>query len=131
TRVYTVDDQGRISVPLVGSVLARGHTTLTLERVIKGGLDNKYVKDAQVSIEVAVYRPFFILGEVRTPGQFPYVYGMTVEKAVATAGGYGPRASMRSIQVTRTINGSREVLDVTPMDYIYPGDSIMVEERFF
>ncbi|MGI9406422.1 MAG: polysaccharide biosynthesis/export family protein [Hyphomicrobiaceae bacterium] len=131
SRVYSVSDQGLISVPLIGSVLARGRTTRALEGVIKGGLEWKYVKDAQVSIEVAVYRPFFILGEVRAPGQFPYVYGMTVEMAVAVAGGYSPRADKRDIQVTRMIDGERQAISVAPTDYIYPGDSIAVDERFF
>lgn len=131
TRVYSVNDQGYVSVPLVGSVLARGLSTRALQGVIKRGLEKKYVKDAQVSIEVAVYRPFFIHGEVRTPGQFPYAYGMTVDKAVATAGGYSPRASKRGITVTRSIDGVRDVIDVAPSDYIFPGDTVMVDERFF
>jgi len=131
TRVYNVDGQGRISVPLVGSVLARGRTTRALEGVIKGGLERKFVKDAQVSIEVAVHRPFYIHGEVRTPGQFPYVYGMTVEAAIATAGGYSPRASERGIKVARTVDGSRDVIVVAPSDYVRPGDIIKVDERFF
>jgi len=131
SRVYNVDGQGRISVPLIGSVLARGRTTRRLEGIIKGGLERKFVKDAQVSIEVAVYRPFFIHGEVRTPGQFPYAYGMTVEAAIATAGGFSPRARKSGIQVVRTVDGTRDVIVASPSDYVRPGDVITVDERFF
>ncbi len=131
SRVYNVDGQGRISVPLVGSILARGRTTRTLEGIIKSGLERKYVKDAKVSIEVAVYRPFFIHGEVRTPGQFPYVYGMTVEAAIATAGGFSPRAKKYGIKIVRSVDGSRDMIITDPSAYVRPGDVIMVDERFF
>lgn len=131
SRVYNVDGQGRISMPLIGSVLARGHTTRKLESAIKYGLQRKFVKDAKVSIEVAVYRPFYIHGEVRTPGQFPYVYGMTVEAAIATAGGFSPRARKNGIRIVRTVDGSREVVVSDPSAYVRPGDIITVDERFF
>lgn len=131
SRVYNVDSQGRISVPLIGSVLARGRTTRTLEGIIKRGLERKFVKDAKVSIEIAVYRPFFIHGEVRTPGQFPYVYGMTVEAAVATAGGFSPRAKKTGIKIVRTVDGSRDMIITDPSAFVRPGDIISVDERFF
>ena len=131
SRVYNVDGQGRVSVPLVGSVLARGRTTRRLEGIIRSGLSVKYVKDPKVSIEVAVYRPFFIHGEVRSPGQFPYVYGMTVEAAIATAGGFSPRARKNRIQVVRTVDGIRNTMAIDAANYLRPGDIITVEERFF
>jgi polysaccharide export outer membrane protein len=131
TRVYNVDGQGRISIPLIGSVLARGRTPRALEGIIKRSLQRELVKDAKVSIEIAVYRPIYVHGEVRTPGQFPYVYGMTVEAAIATAGGFSPRASRRKINVARTINGSRDELAVDLSSYVHPGDIISVDERFF
>jgi len=131
TRVYNVDGQGRISIPLIGSVLARGRTTRVLEGIIKRSLQREFVKDAKVSIEIAVYRPIYVHGEVRSPGQFPYVYGMTVEAAIATAGGFSPRASKRKIHAARKINGLRDNLSVGLSSYVRPGDIISVDERFF
>jgi len=131
SRLYTVDHGGAISVPLIGRVGARGLTTYQLEARIKGRLGTKYVRDPEVTVDIAQNRPFFILGEVRTAGQYPYVNGMTVRTAVAIAGGYSERASKQKIQITRRINGLVEKLDV-PDDYVVmPGDTLLVYERFF
>lgn len=131
SRLYTVDHGGAISVPLIGRVPARGLTTYKLESRIKHRLAAKYVRDPEVTVDIAQNRPFFILGEVRTAGQYPYVNGMTVRTAVAIAGGYSERAYKRKIQITRRINGLVEKLDV-PDDYVVlPGDTLLVYERFF
>jgi len=130
SRLYTVDHGGGISMPLIGRVAARGLTTYQLEGRIRGSLGTKYVKDPEVTVDVAQNRPFFILGEVRNAGQYPYVSGMTIRSAVAIAGGYSERASQRKIQITRRINGLVEKLDV-PDDYVVkPGDTLLVYERF-
>jgi polysaccharide export outer membrane protein len=130
SRLYGVDHGGAISMPLIGRVPARGLTTYQLESAIKARLGTKYVKDPEVTVDVAQNRPFFILGEVRTAGQYPYVNGMTVRSAVAIAGGYSERANQRKIQITRRINGLVEKLDV-PDDYVVqPGDTLLVYERF-
>lgn len=131
SRSYTVDHDGRITVPLIGSVSARGHTTRELEGIIKGALGKDYVRDPQVTVDILQNRPFFILGEVKTAGQYPYVSGMTVLTAVAIAGGFSERASSRSFRITRRINGFMDVAEV-PADYvIQPGDTVEVHERFF
>ncbi len=131
SRLYTVDHGGAVSIPLIGRVPARGLTTYALESRIKARLGAKYVKDPEVTVDVAQNRPFFILGEVRTAGQYPYVSGMTIKSAVAIAGGYSERANQRKIQITRRINGLVEKLDV-PDDYVVqPGDTLLVYERFF
>jgi polysaccharide export outer membrane protein len=131
SRLYTVDHSGAISIPLIGRVSARGITTYQLEARIKGRLGAKYVRDPVVTVDIAQNRPFFILGEVRTAGQYPYVDGMTVRTAVAIAGGYSERANKRKIQIARRINGLVEKLDV-PDDYVVkPGDTLLVYERFF
>ena len=130
SRLYGVDHGGAISIPLIGRVPARGLTTYQLEARIKARLGAKYVKDPEVTVDVAQNRPFFILGEVRSAGQYPYVNGMTVRSAVAIAGGYSERANQRKIQITRRINGLVEKLDV-PDDYVVqPGDTLLVYERF-
>jgi polysaccharide export outer membrane protein len=131
SRLYTVDHGGAISMPLIGRVPARGLTTYGLESRIKRRLGAKYVRDPEVTVDIAQNRPFFILGEVRAAGQYPYVDGMTVQTAVAIAGGYSERANKRNIQITRRINGLVEKLDV-PGDYVIkPGDTLLVHERFF
>ena len=131
SRSYTVDHQGQITVPLIGEVKARGLTTTHLENNIKSRLGSQFVRDPQVTVDITQNRPFFILGEVRAAGQFPFVSGMTVETAVAIAGGYGDRASERKVRVTRRVGASTEIFDVTPDSEIEPGDTVYVYERFF
>lgn len=131
SRLYTVDHGGFITVPLIGAVKARGLTTFDVEGVIKRRLGAEFVKDPQVTVDVHQNRPFFILGEVKTAGQYPYVSGMTVETAVAIAGGYSERASDRSFRISRRIDGMVETIEA-PADYpIQPGDTVLVRERFF
>ena len=132
SRLYTVDHQGMVSVPLIGDVPARGKTSRGLARAIAGRLGAQYVKEPQVTVDVAQNRPFFILGEVRSAGQYPYVSGMTVQEAVAIAGGYGDRASERRVQITRRHSGGIiEKMDVPPDYVVQPGDTIYVYERWF
>jgi polysaccharide export outer membrane protein len=131
SRLYTVDQQGMVSVPLIGDVPARGRTSRGFARAIAARLGSQYVKDPQVTVDVAQNRPFFILGEVRSAGQYPYVSGMTVQEAVAIAGGYGDRASERRVQTTRRhVGGIVEKMDVPPDYTVLPGDTIYVYERW-
>ncbi len=131
SRSYTVDHDGKITVPLIGSVHSRGITTTDLEHAIRNKLGAEFVRDPQVTVDVQQNRPFFILGEVRTAGQYPYVSGMTIQTAIAIAGGFSERASDRSFRITRRINGFVEQIDA-PADYVLrPGDTVQVFERFF
>jgi polysaccharide biosynthesis/export protein len=131
SRSYTVDHDGTITVPLIGSVSARGKTVKDLGGVIRSRLGTEYVRDPQVTVDVLQNRPFFILGEVKTAGQYPYVSGMTIETAIAIAGGHSERASMRSYRITRRNNGFVEQIEA-PGDYVLlPGDTVFVHERFF
>lgn len=128
---YAVDGAGRISMPLIGPVDAFGHSTTQLERLIEARLRGGYLREPKVSVEVEAYRPFFILGEVLTAGQYPFINGMTVQNAVAVAGGFGPRAARSSADLTRVINGA-PVTGSVPLTYpVLPGDTITVRERFF
>jgi polysaccharide export outer membrane protein len=131
SRLYTVDHAGTISVPLIGTVKARGLKTVELEARLRGRLGTRYVKDPQVTVDIAQTRPFYILGEVRNAGQFPYVSGMTVQSAIATAGGYSERANERKVHITRRINGYVERMTVPPDYVVQPGDTIHVPERYF
>jgi polysaccharide export outer membrane protein len=128
---YLVDASGYIDMPLIGPVPARGATTDQLSGRIANKLLQGYVKDPHVAVEIEAYRPFFILGEVTQPGQYPYVADMTVETAVAIAGGFAPRAYRGTVTVTRIIDG-RQVRMKVPVGYpVRPGDTINVQERWF
>jgi polysaccharide export outer membrane protein len=130
SRLYTVDQEGMVPVPLIGEVRARGRTTRSLARAIAARLGAQYVKEPQVTVDIAQNRPFFILGEVRNAGQYPYVSGITVKAAVAIAGGYADRADERRIQITRRYNGILEKMDVPPDYVVKPGDTLYVYERW-
>lgn len=132
SRLYTIDHDGNITVPLIGTLPARALTTSELQREIRHKLGSSFVRDPQVTVDVQQNRPFFILGEVRAAGKYPYVSGMTVETAVAIAGGYSERASTRSFRVTRRSNPENvEQMDVPSGFTVKPGDTIFVYERFF
>src|ERR1043165_5831616 len=92
---YSVDTSGNITMPLIGAVQARGHTPAKLQAAIAAKLRQGFVREPHVAVEVETYRPFFILGEVTLPGQYPYVANMTIETAVAIAGGIGVLAGQR------------------------------------
>ena len=95
------------SLPLVGGVEARGLTTAQLSNAIAGRLKAGFVRDPSVAVEIETYRPFFVLGEVTFPGQYPYVPNMTVENAIAIAGGFTPRAFKDKVTITRKFRGCR------------------------
>jgi polysaccharide export outer membrane protein len=131
TNSYLVDASGHIAMPLIGSVMAKGETTDQLSARIADKLRDGFIREPHVAVEVEAYRPFFILGEVTAPGQYPYVANMTAETAVAIAGGFAPRAVRQSVVVIRNING-QQVRMTVPLGYpLRPGDTINVQERWF
>ena len=120
-----------ISMPLIGDVPVGGMTSSEAEKTIETRLKNGFLRDPHVAVEVEAYRPFFVLGEITTAGQYPFINGMTVQKAIAVAGGFGTRADRNSANITRMINGVQVTARV-PLAYpVRPGDTITVEERFF
>lgn len=131
TSTYSVDQAGYIAFPLIGAVPARGHTVQELEGAIAQKLRQGYLRDPDVSIEVDRYRSVFIMGEVGQAGQYAYVPGMTVQNAIAVAGGFSSRANQANVDVTRKINGSSVTGRVTISDPIMAGDTIYVRERLF
>ena len=131
TNSYAVDTSGAITMPLIGAVEARGHTPADLSRAVAARLRQGYVREPHVAVEVDTYRPFFILGEVTFPGQYPYVANMTVETAVAIAGGFSPRAFKASVTINRPMVGEI-VRTPAPLNTpVRPGDTIVVAERWF
>lgn len=131
TSIYAVDKAGYISFPLIGAVPARGRTLQQLEAQIAAKLRNGYVRDPDVSAEIDRYRPVYIMGEVGAPGQYSYVPGMTVQKAIASAGGFTPRANQANADITREINGKVMTGRVPVSDPLMAGDTIYVRERLF
>ena len=131
TNSYVVDASGDIAMPLIGSVEARGLTTDQLSSRIAGLLRQGYVRDPHVAVEVEAYRPFFILGEVTQPGQYPYVANMTVETAVAIAGGFTPRGYKQYVVISRNYGGQAYRFKTPITAQIQPGDTIQVQERWF
>lgn len=131
TNTYAVGANGSITMPLIGAVSARGLTPAQLAAAITARLKKGYLREPYVAAEVESYRPFFILGEVAAPGQYPYVPNMTVESAVAIAGGYTPRAQRSGIKLTRVGEGGAAQAIVPPGTFLKPGDTISVAERWF
>jgi len=128
---YAVDAGGNISMPLIGAVPARGTTVAQLSSAVAAKLRQGYIREPHVAVEVEAYRPFFILGEVTYPGQYPYVANMTVETAVAIAGGFSPRAQRGAVELSRPYHGEIERGTVPVFTPVRPGDTIVVAERWF
>jgi polysaccharide biosynthesis/export protein len=131
SQVYAVDASGSISIPLGGTIRARGRTAQEVERAIAASLRDRYVKDPKVAVQVVAYRPFFILGEVRAAGAFPYVNGLTAEAAVAMAGGFTDRAERSEVRISRPGGDGVDVYFVPLGFLIRPGDTLYVPERWF
>jgi polysaccharide biosynthesis/export protein len=131
TNSYNIDAAGNITMPLIGAVHARGLTSGELSSVLAARLRQGFLREPHVAIEVELYRPFFILGEVVFPGQYPYVPNMTAETAVAIAGGFTPRAWRPTVELGRPVDGivARQVVPV--ITQMNPGDTIVVDERWF
>lgn len=128
---YVVDAAGFITLPLIGSIRARGNSPAGIAQVITAKLRQGFVREPHVAVEIELYRPFFILGEVAYPGQYPYVPNMTVETAVAIAGGFTPRAFKQTAKLSRDLDGMPARAKV-PMNFpVEPGDTINVPERWF
>ncbi len=131
TNVYNVDQAGYVSFPLVGPIAARGQTAQEVEQQIAQKLRNGYLRDPDISVEIDRYRPIFVMGEVGAAGQYSYVPGMTVHKAIAAAGGYTARANQANVDITRDINGKVMTGRVLTSDPMLPGDTVYVRERLF
>jgi polysaccharide export outer membrane protein len=131
TNTYAIDAGGAITMPLIGQVPARGRTPAALAGDIAARLRHGYIREPSVAVEIETYRPFFILGEVAAPGQYPYVPSMTVESAIAIAGGFSPRAKRDTVTLTHTGAGGAARYEVPLGTSLGPGDTVLVGERWF
>ena len=128
---FLIDGSGSIAMPLIGDIAIGGFTVREIEVAIVAKLVPDYLKNPRVSVEVLNYRPFYILGEVKRPGSYPYVSGMTVITAVALGGGYTYRARENNIFITRATDQKRLKQAAKQNTQVLPGDIVEVPERFF
>ncbi|HKR18076.1 MAG TPA: polysaccharide biosynthesis/export family protein [Rhizorhapis sp.] len=130
--VYVVSDSGVISLPLIDNVQARGKTVGELQSdIAKVLFERQILRSPSVNVQVTKYRPFYILGEVKSPGEYPYRPGMSVLTAVSMAGGFTFRADQKSMTITRVIEGrgiTGKARENTP---VLPGDTIRIKESWF
>jgi polysaccharide export outer membrane protein len=128
---FSVSGAGKISFPLIGDIDAVGSTVSQLQDAIATKLSDGYLRNPRVSAEVLNYRPFYILGEVMKPGEYPYTNGLTVMNAVATAQGFTYRANTKKVFIKNpNVTGETEA-PLTPNTMVEPGDTIRIGERFF
>ncbi|QPC43691.1 polysaccharide export protein [Kaustia mangrovi] len=129
---FVVDSSGGVNLPLIGSVPAAGASVPEFKNRVTTRFRNGYLKDPKISVEVLNYRPFFIVGEVKNGGEYPYKAGLTVQDAVAIAGGYTYRADTSSAYIRRAGKDQEVEVDLDKGRVkVNPGDNIRVPERFF
>lgn len=128
---FQVSAAGSIALPLIGEVSTVNRTTQQLSAEMQRLYAEGYLRDPKVSVEVVTYRPYFILGEVKTPGQYPYSNGLTIMNAIAAATGFTPRADKKVVFVRRSGEAAERPYALTPDLRVYPGDTIRLAERFF
>ncbi|KRA64519.1 polysaccharide biosynthesis protein [Caulobacter sp. Root656] len=131
TGEFLVGGGGKVSLPLIGEVQAAGLTISQFQQEISNELRKGYIKEPRVSAEVLNYRPFYILGEVNKPGEYPYTNNLTVLNAVATAEGFTYRANKRSVFIKRAEDPAEQSYPLTPLTKVAPGDTIRIGERYF
>lgn len=128
---FLVDGSGQVQLPLVGQVKAATLTIHEFVAEVTKSLQEGYLKDPKVSVEVLNYRPFYIIGEVNKPGEYPFESGLNVLGAIALAGGYTYRANDNDVYVRRAGSDKEERLTAGSATKVYPGDIIRVAERLF
>ena len=126
-----VDKSGIISFPFLDDIKISGKTTEEIELIIDDGLRGDYIIDPQVSVSIVSYRPFFIHGQVNVPGGYPYQPDLTLDKALALAGGLTNRASKSDWKITRKVNGKAIVIDADIATEILPDDIVKIGQSFF
>ncbi len=132
TGEYEIDPAGSVSLPLAGTVDAAGLTKAELERALsKKYKALKYLNDPKVTVDIASFRPFYVLGEVEKPGEYVYKGGLSVVGAIAVAGGYTYRASKNRVLIQRVGEETFKEYPLSPRVLVYPGDVVRLPERYF
>jgi protein involved in polysaccharide export with SLBB domain len=128
---FFVSSTGKVSFPLIGDVPAATLTVQAFQQELENGLRQGYLKEPRVSVEVLTYRPYYILGEVNKPGEYPYASGLTVMNAVATAGGFTYRAQTKKVFLRKNNETSERAYPLNAEVKVSPGDTIRIAERLF
>ena len=128
---FVISDTGEFAFPLIGNVQAAGLTVAQFQEALRTKLADGYLRDPRVSAEVENYRPFYILGEVQKPGEYPFTSGLTVLNAVATAGGFTYRANTKLVTIRHAGASKESPVRLTATSEVGPGDTILIKERFF
>lgn len=130
---FGISDTGQIAFPLIGGVDVNGRSVRDAAETIRARLADGYVNAPQVSLEVVKYRPYYIYGEVARSGEYPFASGLTVQQAIAAAGGYSYRAAKRHVFLRRGGEAAEARLDFkrNPTIFIRPGDTLRIGERHF
>src|SRR5215217_1192243 len=128
---YEIDQSGQISLPLAGTVAAIGLTQSELEQALTKKFRSEYLKNPKVTVTIATLRPFYMMGEVEKPGEYPYRSGLNALTALAIAGGPTYRASRSTIQIQRRGETSMRDYPISASVPVLPGDVIRVPERYF
>jgi protein involved in polysaccharide export with SLBB domain len=131
TGEFQIGGNGTISFPLIGEVPAQDKTAKDLQQALAASLSKGYLLDPRVTVEVLNFRPFFILGEVERPGRYPTFEGMTVTRAIATAGGFTYRANTKTINIRKRGETVERKAPINDDLRIEPGDVLRVGERYF
>lgn len=132
TGEYNITPGGALAFPLIGVVAAGGRTIDAVQQELTAKLAEGYVNDPRVSVEVLNYRPFYILGEVNRPGEYSYASGMTVEQAIARAGGFTYRANEKTVFLRRQTGKAESAVPLRSAQVaVLPGDTIRIGERYF
>jgi protein involved in polysaccharide export with SLBB domain len=128
---YVIDGAGFVQLPLIGQTKAAGQTATALQKEIAAKFGDGFLVNPSIDVEVIAYRPFYIIGEVKAPGQYAYVNGMSILNAVALAGGYTDRANKSEAYIRRNGSSKEEDLPADETTKVNPGDIVRISERFF
>lgn len=128
---YVVDGEGQITMPLVGQVMIGKLTLNEASNSLQTRLKDGWLKDPKVTAELVKGRPYYILGEVNKPGEYPFSAGLTVMNAIASAGDFTYRADKGRILIKSADNPNEREVELTPTTPVQPGDTIRIRERFF
>lgn len=128
---FVVDGQGALAMSLVGSVTVANLTLADASRLIESKYKDGWLRDPQVTAELVKGRPYYILGEVNRPGEYPFSSGLTVMNAIASAGDFTYRADRNKILIKSSDSPNEREVELTPTTAVRPGDTIRVRERFF
>lgn len=126
-----LNDAGKFSYPFLGEIDAAGKTASQLEQQLVSGLKDGYLVAPRVSVRILEYRDFFVNGEVKSPGGYPFKPGLTLRKAIALAGGFTERASKSKLSIIRDADADRTPQQASLETRIMPGDLITIEQSFF